>query len=175
MFGNIRQETREFTCSDFLNVVDKQNRKIKLNFQSNIKVSNEHLSDYQESFTEFLQLAMSSEEYNGLCDINLESLVPVSSQLLLFVKKVFHKTIEDLENIYNLLQVNNQQRLLLFQKPDTLRDLIEQIIAYCPKSFTHEDLIGLAAENDAPDQDYNNSDNVEEEDNKIVSNIKILL
>ena len=79
MFGNIRQKTREFTCSDFLNVVDKQNRKIKLNFQSNIKVSNEHLSDYQESFTEFLQLAMSSEEYNGLCDINLESLVPVSS------------------------------------------------------------------------------------------------
>jgi len=172
MFGNIRQERREFTCSDFSNVVDKQNRRIKLNFQSNIKVSDEQLSGYQESFAEFLQSAMTSEEYNGPCDVDLESSVPVSSQLWPFVKKVFHKTIEDLENIYELLDVKNRQRPTLLRKPDTLRDLMEQIIAYCPKSFTYEDLTGLAAEDDGLDQDDNDNNDVEEEDARIVSNIK---
>ena len=85
---------------------------------------------------------------------------------------MFHKTIEDLENINELLDVKKRQRPILLRKPNTLRDLMEQIIAYCPKSFTYEDLTGLAAEDDGLDQDDNDNNDVEEEDARIVSNIK---
>ena len=47
MFGNMRQEKIEFTYSEFLDFADKQNRRIRLNFQSDIKVSNDDsLSGY---------------------------------------------------------------------------------------------------------------------------------
>jgi len=47
MFRNVRQEKCEFTCSKFLDFTDKQNRRIRLNFQSDIKVlDNDILSRY---------------------------------------------------------------------------------------------------------------------------------
>lgn len=54
IFGNTRQENRKFTCSDFSNVADKQNRRIKINFKSDIKVTDEDLKGYQEIFARFL-------------------------------------------------------------------------------------------------------------------------
>ena len=68
MFGNMRQESREFTCSDFSNVVDKQNRRIKINFRSDIKVANEDMKGCQESFASFLEAALESEESEGADD-----------------------------------------------------------------------------------------------------------
>ena len=82
MFSNIRQEKREFTCSEFSDFVDKQNRRIRLNFKSNIKVSNDNsLSGYQETLAEFLQSAMIKEDCSGPCQVDLQSLDPVSKQL----------------------------------------------------------------------------------------------
>ena len=38
IFWNVRQERQEFTYSNFSNIVNKQNRRIRLNFKSNVKV-----------------------------------------------------------------------------------------------------------------------------------------
>ena len=70
VFGNMLQENREFACSNFSNVVDKQNRRIKINFKLDTKVADEDLKSYQESFASFLEAALESEECQGPCEID---------------------------------------------------------------------------------------------------------
>ena len=65
----MRQERREFACSEFSLVFDKQNRRIKLNFQSNLDVTKDSASGYQETMQEFLHSAMCDEDCTGPCNI----------------------------------------------------------------------------------------------------------
>ena len=53
MFGNMHQERREFTCSEFSIIVDKQNIRIKLKFQSNLDATKDSATGHQEKTQEF--------------------------------------------------------------------------------------------------------------------------
>ena len=46
MVGNIRQKCQEFTYSDFFNITDKQNRRLRLAFAGNLKVSGDEVKEY---------------------------------------------------------------------------------------------------------------------------------
>ena len=71
VLGNMRQEKREFACIEFSYFADKQNRRIRLNFKSNTKASDdEALSWCQETLAEFLQSAMIREDCSGQCRID---------------------------------------------------------------------------------------------------------
>ena len=80
MFGNMRQERREFTCSEFSNVIDRQNRRIKLNFRSGLSVTKDNVTGCQETMQEFLQAAICEEDSTGPCVIDTSSKTPFSEQ-----------------------------------------------------------------------------------------------
>jgi len=145
MFGNIWQEKREFTCSELSDFVDKQNRRIRLNFQSGIKVSNDDsLSGYQEILAEFLHSSMSREDCSGPCKVDEKSLDPVSTQLWLRVRKVLHKSIDSMKYVFEALEVVDDQKSPLCNKTHTLVGLIEQILVFCLKTFTYNNMTSSA-------------------------------
>ena len=80
MFANMRQDRIDFTCSKFIIIVDKQKRRIKLNFKSNLDVTKDSVTGYQEILQELLHSAMCDEDDTGPCNIDLSSSVPVSVQ-----------------------------------------------------------------------------------------------
>ena len=80
MFSNVRQEIGEFTCSEFSIIVDKQNRRIKLNFQSNLDVTKDSVTGYQETIQEFLHSSMCDEDGTVPYNKDLSSSVPVSEK-----------------------------------------------------------------------------------------------
>ena len=68
MFGNIRQGDREFTCSEFSNHVDKQNRRFNLTFKSDLHMAKDDtLRGYQETFSDFIESSKSEEHCTGPC------------------------------------------------------------------------------------------------------------
>ena len=145
MFGNMRQEKREFTCSELSDFVDKQNRRIRINFQSGIKVSNDdRLSGYQETLAEFLHSSMIREDCSGPCEVDEKSLDSVSTQLWPHVRKVLHKSIDSMKHVFEVLEVNDDQKSPLCNKTSTLVGLMEQILTFCPKNFTYNNIAGSA-------------------------------
>ena len=111
MFGNIRQSDREFTCSDFSNQVDKQNRRIDLTFKSDLKVSKEDgLSGCQETCSDFLNASKTEESCNGPCQVNDAKNVPMSMQLWPYVKTCLHSCSDKLGRLFDFLEVQNQDR-----------------------------------------------------------------
>ena len=94
MFGNLLQERREFTCSEFSTIVDKQNRRIALNFKSNLCVTKDSVTGYQETLQEFLHSATCHEDVGGPCDVDSSSSVPVSEQQWPQVKIALNKSID---------------------------------------------------------------------------------
>ena len=172
MFGNIRQEYREFTCSEFSNITDKQNRRLRLAFAGDLKVSDDEAKGYQESLAEFLQSASIEESYQGPCTIDFSSDIPISEQLWPSVKKILHKSIDDLQPLLSTFQIHSQQKSVLFGKAETMRQLMEQIITYGPKSFSYDDLTGEAIEDTNIEAEVNDSDNNNNEQDYVIRNIK---
>ena len=68
MFGNMRQSDREFTCSDYFNNADKQNRKFDLVCNSNLSMAKEDIqSGYQETFADLMQASRTEDHCSGSC------------------------------------------------------------------------------------------------------------
>ena len=60
-FGNMRKGQREFACSEFSNLMDKQNRRLNLCFKSKLKTSREDsISGWHENLDVFLSSAHDS-------------------------------------------------------------------------------------------------------------------
>ena len=76
----MRHERREFTCNEFSIIVDNCNRRIKLNFQSNLDVTKDSVSGYQEIIQKILHSSMRDEDGTGPCNMCLSSAVTVSEQ-----------------------------------------------------------------------------------------------
>ena len=80
VFGNVCKERREFVRSGFGSMIDKQNRRIALNFRNGLPVTKDNVIEYYETSQEFLQAAMRDENSASSCAIDLLSSTPVSEQ-----------------------------------------------------------------------------------------------
>jgi len=167
MFGNIRQERREFTCSEFCSIIDKQNRRIALNFKSGLSVTKDSVSGYQETLQEFLQAAMCYEDSTGPCAIDIKSSVPVSEQQWPQVKHVLNKCANDMKSIFDLLEVKRKKPFS--DQISTRKDLIKEILKFCPRSFKYNDMTGSI---DSEDDDSKDAEVTVDRHVVIAENIK---
>ena len=176
VFGNTRQSDREFTCSDFSNQVDKQNRRIDLTFKSDLKVSKEDgLSGYQETYSDFLNASKTEESCNGPCQVNDAKNIPMSMQLWPYVKTCLHSCSDKLGRLFDLLEVQNPDRCVFMTKAYSITTLLKQLISTAPRKFSYNNISGSSEENAIEaDKDTEEDDKVDDDKNKEDITIKKL-
>ena len=117
VFGNIRQGDREFTCSDFSNHVDKQNRRFELTHNSDLSMAKEDtLRGYQETFSEFIAASKKRDHCTGPCQVDASSSTPLSTQLWPYVKHYLHAYTDKMKPLFNLLEVKNEDRCVFLPR-----------------------------------------------------------
>jgi len=158
MFGNIRQGDREFTCSDFCNHVDKQNRRFELTYKSDLRMAKEDtLRGYQETFSDFISLSKSRDHCTGPCQVDTKSDAPLSLQLWPYMKHCLHTCTDKMKPLFNLLEVKNQDRSVFFTKAESTTMLLKQLISTAPRSFSYNNIQGSDSSN-AIELEDNNKD-----------------
>ena len=136
MFGNIRQGDREFTCSDFSNHVDKQNRKFDLTFKSDLTMAKEDtLRGYQETFSDFIAASKSRDNCAGPCAVDYKSSTPLSLQLWPYVKYSLHTCTDKIRPLFDLLEVKNEDRSVFYNKAPSIDALLRQLISTASRNF----------------------------------------
>ena len=143
MFGNIRQADREFTCSEFSNHVDKQNRRFNLTFRSDLRMAKDDaLRGYQETFSDFIESSKSEEHCTGPCQVGTSASAPVSLQIWPHVKHTLHACSDKSQPLMNLLEVKQEDRCVFFNKPGTIAALLNQFISTTPRAFSYNNMQG---------------------------------
>ena len=79
---------------------------------------------------------MTSEDCSGPCKVDSQSLDLVSTQIWFYSRKVFCKSINSIKILFKLLEIYNNQELPLYNKIHALAGLMKQIIIFCLKNFT---------------------------------------
>ena len=147
MFGNICQSDREFTCSDFSNHVDKQNRRFELTYKSDLRMSKEdNLSGYQSTFSDFIVATKNQDLCSGPCRIDSTKDASVSLQLWPYVKHCLHTCTDKMKPLFNLLGVKIEDRCVFYNKADSITTLLKQLISTAPRSFTYNNISGSESE-----------------------------
>ena len=168
MFGNIRQGDREFTCSDFSNHVDKQNRKFDLTFKSDLRVAKEDtLRGYQETFADFIATSKSRDHCVGPFLVEDKSSTPLSHQLWPFVKHCLHTCTDKIRPLFDLLDVKNEDRSVFYNKASSINMLLRQLISTASRNFECNNIRGAEIETaieideDEDDNNVSAADNVD--------------
>ena len=73
-FGNMRRIAREFSCSDFVTLDEKEISRMNQMFKGKLKATRDAGSGYFETHQDYIQHAMinQSELEGGPCEIDLE-------------------------------------------------------------------------------------------------------
>ena len=160
VFGNVRQGDREFTCSDFSNHVDKQNRKFDLTFKSDLRVAKEDtLRGYQETFADFIATSKSRDHCVGPCLVEDKSSTPLSHQLWPFVKHCLHTCTDKIRPLFDLLDVKNEDRSVFYNKASSINMLLRQLISTASRNFECNNIRGAQIETaiDIDEDEYDNN------------------
>jgi hypothetical protein len=166
MFGNIRQGDREFTCSDFSNHVDKQNRKFELTFKSDLSVAKEDtLRGYQETFSDFITSSKSRDLCVGPCLVDHKSSTPLSHQIWPYVKQCLHTCTDKIRPLFDLLDVKMEDRSVFYTKATSINMLLRQLISTASRNFEYNNIQGSDSETAIEIDDDEDNDNVSTVDN----------
>ncbi len=154
--------TREFTCSEFSVHVEKQNRRMEMLHQGDLRASKEVQKGYLETFDDWLSHGKINhlDLQGGPCKLVLgDNAAPVSKQLWPYVSKVHSKAVALMTVLFDCVGVNKCDRSPFCKDFDSREDLLSEYVKYCPRTFSFDNIRGEedddASDTESDDEDCN--------------------
>jgi hypothetical protein len=146
-FENTWRSQREFTCSDFASHVEKENCRMQTMFEGGLSPSHAQLKGYQAQFLDYIQHGMMvqspKEMFVGPFNIDLQkNSLPVSTQLWPEGRNIIREANQLMLPFVELMGVTTSQLYPFCEVFNTLTELKEAYVMYCPKTFTYDDAVG---------------------------------
>ena len=144
-FGNMRRIDREFSCSDFVTLAEKEICRMNQMFKGKLKATRDKGSGYFETHQDYIQHAMinHSELEGGPCEIDLSGDAdPVSHQLWPFVMKIINEGSRMMTSLLKLAEVTEAGMSPFSVNFASIQELLVTYVEYCPKTFSYKTLSG---------------------------------
>lgn len=153
-FGNIRGMMREFSCSDFATLADKEQRRMNLLFEGNLMPSRDPKKGYPATYFDFVQHLKLLNLESGPCTVDSASSVPVCEQLWPHVAKIISQGNAMMEDLFKLAGVKDSERSPFCRTFVSPKDLLNDYVSYCPRTFSYKSKSGgKEADNDVEEEE----------------------
>lgn len=150
-FGAFRTTIREFTSAQFAQLVEKDQRRLRMMFRSNLLPSRDPRKGYCATFRQFIEYQMSSACSQGgpVLVAGGDGAAPVAEQCWPTVKEAIAKASRDANPLLTILGVDAADRSPFCKSFPALDELRDEYISYQPRTFAY----GSATGSDANDND----------------------
>ena len=145
MFGQCRTMNREFTVLEFAQLAEKLTRRLRLMYKSKFRPSRDPSKGYTATFNDFFSYTMDEEPelMEGTVDIDLDGDFVVQ-QLWPTVKDLISYSCDLMTPFLSMLGVSSHERSPFCRSFDSIVELRDEYIGYCPSTFTYDNVQGTA-------------------------------
>ena len=174
-FGNMRQAQREFSCSDFASLVEKEQRRMNLLFEGDLMPTREAKKGYLATYHDSVQHAKlkSTDLQVGPCDIDITSPKPVSEQQWFHVSKIIYQANAMILSLFKCAGVAETEMSPFCKNFKNTNELLAAYVAYCPRTFSFRTMSGSTEEEEESEDDEIEKDETSNENEQQVASQRI--
>ena len=166
MFGQLRQMIREFTVAEFAQLVEKLLRRLKQMYKHEFRPSRDPQKGYSATWKSFFEHSLLANEDTMMKGaVNLKNDGDfVANQMWGTVTKIIYFSSKSMLKLFALLDVPMDERSPFCRTFTSLTDLRDQFIHYLPNTFTYNDVLGNAADEQTKEEEEDDGDSGDGDD-----------